>query len=222
MLPQGWKPEEVKWLWRPYIPRGKLTLSEGDPGIGKSWKALALATAVSNGRGLPGETRQREPETVLLLTAEDGLADTIRPRLDALGADVERVHAIYGYAVLDDEGLAELERHISDVNPALVIIDPLVAYMGAGIDINKANQVRSITAKLATLAEKHGAAILAVRHLTKGSRDKPSIAVSVPSTSPPPAAPFFMLGYLPRMRTRGWSPTRNVTSPPSALLLHTG
>jgi len=164
--------EMVSWLWLPYIPRGKLTLFEGDPGIGKSWVSLAIATAVSLGKGLPG-TEAIESASVILASAEDGLGDTIRPRLDAMGADVRNVHAIKGALDFGNGGLAILEAYISQLHPALVIIDPLVAYIGAGVDLHRANETRAVMAKLADIAEKHGCAILAIRHLTKGGALKP-------------------------------------------------
>ena len=159
--------ETVSWLWFPYIPRGKLTLLEGDPGIGKSWVSLAIATAVSLGKGLPG-TEAIESASVVLASAEDGLGDTIRPRFDAMAANVKNVHAIKCDLDFGNGGLAILEGYIEQVNPALVIIDPLVAYIGAGVDIHRANETRAVMAKLADIAEKHGCAILPVRHLTKG------------------------------------------------------
>ncbi len=161
------EPETVSWLWLPYIPVGKLTLLEGDPGIGKSWVSLAIATAVSLGKGLPGK-EAIESASVVLASAEDGLGDTIRPRLDAMGADDRNIHAIKGALDFGDGGLAILEGYIEQVNPSLVIIDPLVAYIGAGVDIHRANETRAVMAKLADVAEKHGCAILTVRHLTKG------------------------------------------------------
>ena len=166
------EPETVSWLWPPYIPRGKLTLLEGDPGIGKSWVSLAIATAVSLGKGLPG-TEAIESAKVLLASAEDGLGDTIRPRLDAMGADNNCIHAIKGALDFGDSGLAIMEGYIDHVRPELVIIDPLVAYIGAGVDIHRANETRAVMAKLADIAEKHGCAILAIRHLTKGGTLKP-------------------------------------------------
>ncbi|MFC2018737.1 AAA family ATPase [Chloroflexota bacterium] len=166
------EPETVSWLWLPYIPRGKLTLLEGDPGVGKSWVSLAIATAVSLGRGLPG-TEAIESERVVLASAEDGLGDTIRPRLDAMGADVRQIQAIKDILDFGNGGLGILEGHIKDVNPAVVIVDPLVAYIGAGVDLHRANETRAVMAKLADIAEKHGCAILAVRHLTKGGTLKP-------------------------------------------------
>jgi hypothetical protein len=161
----------VSWLWRPYVAREKVTLFEGDPGVGKSWTAAALAAGVSRGVGLPG-TEQCEPENVLYLTAEDSLGDTLRPRLDAMGADVSRVHAVEGPAVLDSNGLEIVEGFINEVRPALVILDPLVAYISGDVDIHRANQVRQVMAALADLAARYGSAMLAIRHLTKASTDR--------------------------------------------------
>ena len=166
------KAETVKWLWWPYIPLAKLILLEGDPGIGKSWVSLAIATAVSLGKGLLG-TEAVESVTVLLASAEDGLGDTIRPRLDAMDADVTKIHAVKGTLDFGNDGLSILEDYIEQVRPALVIVDPLVAYIGATVDIHRANETRAVMAKLADIAERHGCAILAIRHLTKGGTLKP-------------------------------------------------
>lgn len=165
------KPETVSWLWLPYIPKGKLTLLEGDPGIGKSWVSLAIATAVSLGKGLPGQ-EPAEPSNVVIASVEDGLGDTIRPRLDAMGADISRIFAIDGVLTLDETGFTLLERYLERVKPTLLIMDPLFAYLGAGVDIHRANETRAVMARLARLAEKFGMAVLAVRHLTKGGMSK--------------------------------------------------
>lgn len=160
------EPEEVTWLWHPYIARGKLTILEGDPGLGKSWLTCALAAAVTRGRGLPG-CAPFEAGYVLMLSAEDGLGDTLRPRLDAVGADVRRVHALNEPLTFDAPGLLRLEAAIIERPPALVIIDPLFAFTGGKVDIHRANECRAISAPLALIAERHGCALLAVRHLGK-------------------------------------------------------
>ncbi len=166
------EPESVSWLWKPYIPFGKLTLLEGDPGVGKSWVALALTTAMSLGHGLPFQGENAEGP-VLIASAEDGLADTIRPRLDKMGANLSSIKAIDGLFTLDEAGFSLLETWVESFIPGLLIIDPLVAYFSGDMDINKANQVRYGTARLAKLATKWGLAIVAVRHLTKGGSLKP-------------------------------------------------
>jgi putative DNA primase/helicase len=158
--------ELVRWLWHPYIALGKLTILEGDPGLGKSWLTCALAAAVSCGRGLPG-AGPFEPSNVLMLSAEDGLADTLRPRLDAVSADVSRVFALAEPLTFDTPGLIRLEAAIIEHEPALVIIDPLFAFTGGKVDIHRANECRAISAPLAAIAERQGCALLAVRHLGK-------------------------------------------------------
>ena len=137
------EPEEIMWLWRPFIPLGKLTVLEGDPGVGKSFICMALAAAISTNRGLPS-AGDGAPQNVLIASAEDGLADTIRPRLDGLGADTSRVFAPAGLFTLDGAGLTWLDRQVEIIQPLLVIIDPLVAYVGAKADTYRANQMRAI------------------------------------------------------------------------------
>ena len=153
------EPEPVAWLWEPYIPKGKLTSIEGDPGVGKSWLTMALAAQISRGEKLPGMKRTTDPAPVLLLTAEDGAADTIRPRLDAAGADVDKVHAITTPLAFDKAGATTLRREIEQLRPALVIIDPIVAYLPDRTDMNSASAVRPILARLAKVAEETGVAI---------------------------------------------------------------
>lgn len=159
-------PETVRWLWHPYIPFGKLTIIEGDPGLGKSWLTCALASAVSRGRGLPG-CDPFDPGNVLMLSAEDGIADTLRPRLDAVGADVTKVYALAEPLSFDTPGLLRLEAAVIEYEPALIIIDPLFAFTGGKVDIHRANECRAISAPLAAIAERHSCAMLAVRHLGK-------------------------------------------------------
>jgi hypothetical protein len=160
------EPETVAWLWFPFIPKRKLTIIEGDGGIGKSWLTCAIASAITRGVGLPAS----DPFTagsVLFLSAEDGLGDTLRPRLDAVGADVSRIYALAEPLTLDAIGLIKLENEIIKYAPALVVIDPLFAFTGGKVDIHRANEARTITAPLAAIAERQGCAIVAIRHLNK-------------------------------------------------------
>ena len=163
--------EKVDWLWYPYLPLGKVSLLEGDPGLGKSWLTMALASYISQGKKLPGN-KERIKGKVLLMSAEDGLGDTIRPRLDILEGDVKNIYAYAVPVFLDEDGFAEVEEEIERIKPTLVIIDPIVAYMGAKVDLFRANETREIMSGLGQLAEKYKCTIIAVRHLTKGGKDK--------------------------------------------------
>lgn len=176
------EPEAVSWLWPGRIALGKLTLLVGDPGLGKSLVTLDLAARVSAGSGWPDRPGQRtEPGGVVLVSAEDDVADTIRPRLDAAGADVSRVVALGGVHAVDERGRAyvamlDLSRHVAAIERAiqsvpdcrLVIVDPVSAYLGA-TDSHKNAEVRGVLAGLATLAAKHRVALLTVSHLNKSA-----------------------------------------------------
>lgn len=165
------KPEKVEWLWYPYLPIGKVTLLEGDPGLGKSWFTMGLAAYLSDKKKLPG-CKDRIGGKVLIMSAEDGLADTLRPRLDVLEANVRNIHAYNKPVFLDEDGLQEIEQQMEIIKPILVIIDPIVAYMGSKVDLFRANETREVMSNLSRLAERHSCAVLAVRHLTKGGKDK--------------------------------------------------
>jgi hypothetical protein len=174
---------EVRWLWRPRIPRGYLTLLEGDPGLGKSFLSVQLISAVTTGRSLPDDCaayHDDDPANVLLMGAEDGLEDTVRPRLTAAGADLTRVLAIKGLAVPSRDGktrevalslanIEEIERVFATHRPRLVIIDPIQAYLGAGVDAHRANETRPLLAGLARLAQTYDSSIVLIRHLAKGT-----------------------------------------------------
>ncbi len=164
--------EKVEWLWHPYIARGKLTLIEGDPGLGKSWLSLALASNISRGLQLPNDGPRSGCEATLLMTCEDGLGDTIRPRLDALGADLTKVKAVDQPLVFDDVGLQGIENALRAWQFDLLIIDPLVGYLGGSVDLHKANEVREVMARLADLAQRYRCAVVCIRHLTKSTRSK--------------------------------------------------
>ena len=160
------QPEQVQWLWYPYIPLGKLTVIQGDPGEGKTTFVLAVIAALTKGEALP-EREPLDPVNILYQTAEDGLADTIRPRLDALGADCSRVLVI-------DESKRELSLSDERIRQAmektrakLLVLDPLQAYLGAEVDMHRANEVRPILKRLGAVAEQMGCAVILIRHLNK-------------------------------------------------------
>ena len=164
--------EEVQWLWYPYIPYGKLTIIHGDPGEGKTTLILHLAALLSRGETLPCDDRPQEPVRIIYQTAEDGLGDTIKPRLLAGDADCSQIKVIdeseSGLTLLD----ARVEQAISETGAKVMILDPVQAYVGAGVDINRANEVRSVLAQLGRIAEKYKCAMILVGHLNKAQGAK--------------------------------------------------
>ena len=158
----------VEWLWKPYLPFGKLSVLQGNPGEGKTYFAMHLAAACTNGKLLPNMERM-EPFNVIYQTAEDGLGDTVKPRLIEAGADLDRVLVIDDSEVqltLSDE---RIERAIIENNARLVIIDPIQAYLGSDVDMNRANEVRPIFMRLGQVAQRTGCAILLIGHLNKAA-----------------------------------------------------
>ena len=165
---------EIQWLWKPYIPLGKLTIIQGDPGEGKTTLALYLVSLLSQGKFFDesGNLTELEPINVIYQTAEDGLADTVKPRLVSVGADCARIKVIDDSEKslsMDDE---RLEIAIKETGAKLLILDPLQAYLGDRIDMNRANEAREMTKKLGTLAERTGCAVILIGHMNKGSGSK--------------------------------------------------
>lgn len=156
----------VTWLWPGRIPRGKLTVLDGDPGLGKSTITLDLAARVSRGLPMP-DGAPGCPGGVVLAGAEDDLADTIRPRLDAAGGDCERIAALPVERWNDVTDTVTLHKAIEQVSAVLVVIDPLMAYMPSQANSWRDQDVRRVLSPLAALAAKTGAAIVLVRHLNK-------------------------------------------------------
>lgn len=157
--------EKVDWLWYPYIPFGKVTIIQGDPAQGKTHLLLKIAAQCTTGDPFP-DRKSFEPFSVIYQTAEDGLGDTIKPRLTMSGADQSRIINInedkLPLTVIDER----IEEAIVRTGAKLVIFDPIQAYMGK-IDINSAVEVRRILGKLARTAEKHNCAIILIGHLNK-------------------------------------------------------
>ena len=168
------KPEPIRWLWPPRIALGKNSLIAGQPGLGKSQITTYLAAVTSSGGAWPcGELC--DSGEVLILSAEDDAADTICPRLDACGANLDRVHIIE--AVRDKRGsdrpfhlkhdLGRLSTELTASRGVkLVIIDPISAYLG-DIDSHNNTAVRGVLAPLAKFAADHGTAVVCVTHLSK-------------------------------------------------------
>ena len=158
----------VEWLWFPYIPFGKLTIIQGNPGEGKTYFAMMLTAACTNRKLFPN-MEDIEPFNVIYQTAEDGMGDTIKPRLVEAGADLSRV------MVIDDSEEAltlsddRIEKAVRQNHVRLVIIDPVQAFIGADVDMNRANEVRPVFRKLGMIAEKTGCAIVLIGHLNKSS-----------------------------------------------------
>ena len=172
--------EDVEWMEVNRVAKGKVHMLDGDPGVGKTFITHAFMAAATTGAPLFGEGDRREPARALLLTAEDGLGDTVRPRIEDMGGDLSRITVLTAVRKGDGE-----ERHLSLVDDLsalgevlseggydVVIIDPINAYLGTELDTNRDAALRSVLTPIAALAAKHRVAIILVRHLTKGSRDR--------------------------------------------------
>ncbi len=164
--------QEVSWLWYPFIPYGKLTIIQGDPGDGKTTLVLNIAAWLSKGDGLDSEMKLSEPVNVIYQSAEDGLADTVKPRLELAGADCERILVIdekeKSLSMVDER----LEKAIVQTKARMLILDPIQAYLGGGMDMNRANEARDMTKKLGALAEKYQCAIVLIGHMNKAAGNK--------------------------------------------------
>lgn len=172
------RPERVAWLWYGRLPRGKLVVVDGDPSTGKSTLSLDMAGHVSTGTPWP-DGAPCEPGDVLLLSAEDGLADTIAPRLMAAGADRSRVHALTEVCSRDDDGdvrmvppslprdIPHIRQIIRDRDIKLVIVDVLMAYLNGKVDSHRDQDVRGVLHQLATMADETGCTVVLIRHLNK-------------------------------------------------------
>ncbi len=173
------EPTPVRWLWPGRIPLGKLSILDGDPGLGKSLVTIDLAARVSRGLAMPdGSAGDLSGATgAILLNAEDDPADTVRPRLDAAGGDPERVVLLQGVRRVGEDDkvsvriptladVATIRSAVQEMGAALVVIDPVMAYLG-GKDSHVDSQIRELLAPLAALAAELGTAVVLVRHLRK-------------------------------------------------------
>ncbi len=175
--------EKIDWLIYPFIPFGKVTIVQGDPGEGKTTMVLQIIAKLTKGESvlpgsdepiLEGKTMALDPVNVIYQTAEDGLGDTIKPRLLAAGADCSRV------MVIDDNDQAltmmdvRLEEAIIQTKARLVVLDPIQGFLGADVDMHRANEIRPLMKRVAILAEKYHCAIILIGHMNKNSNGKSS------------------------------------------------
>lgn len=176
--------EKIDWLLYPFIPFGKVTIVQGDPGEGKTTMVLQIIAKLTKGEAvlpsgsdepaLEEKTMDLEPVNVIYQTAEDGLGDTIKPRLLSAGADCSRVMVIDD----NDQALtmmdARLEEAIIQTKARLVVLDPIQGFLGAAVDMHRANEIRPLMKRVAVLAEKYHCAIILIGHMNKNSNGKSS------------------------------------------------
>ena len=162
---------EIEWLWYPLIPKGKITLIQGDPGEGKSLMVLDLIATLSTGRPLPGRQYADSPMNIIYQCSEDGIEDTIKPRLITAEADCTRI----AFVIEENDILTmtddRLRTTIAEFNASLVVIDPIQSYMGDS-DMSRAGVVRKITARLEQWAAMYGCSFVLMGHLTKNESSK--------------------------------------------------
>lgn len=173
--------EKLEWLFYPFIPLGKLTLLEGDPGDGKTMLALKIIAALSRGdeiipKDLYDPERESSisgPVVSIYQTAEDGYGDTIKPRLAAFGADMDRVQFI-----CDDDDTCltmtdqRIEAAIRQTGAKLLVLDPMQAYLGSDVDMHRANEIRPVMSKLGHVAKETGCAVILIGHMNKKADEK--------------------------------------------------
>lgn len=176
--------EKIDWLLYPFIPFGKVTIVQGDPGEGKTTMVLQIIAKLTKGEAvlpsgsdesaLEEKTMVLEPVNVIYQTAEDGLGDTIKPRLLSAGADCSRVMVIDD----NDQALtmmdARLEEAIIQTKARLVVLDPIQGFLGTDVDMHRANEIRPLMKRVAVLAEKYHCAIILIGHINKNSNGKSS------------------------------------------------
>lgn len=162
------KAEKISWLFYPYIAYGKITLLGGEAGCGKTMAALALAAILSKGGKLPLQPENTEPINILYQTAEDGLADTIIPRLLMFGANMEKIAAIQTNDYLTFSNREKIEEAIVRNNIRLMIFDPFQAFVGKA-NMSSANEMRMALREIVQVAQKHKCAVVIVCHTGKST-----------------------------------------------------
>jgi len=177
--------QRISWLWHRRLPIGKVVVLDGDPSVGKSTLTSDIAARVSAGKPWPDGAEGCEPADVLLMSAEDGLGDTVRPRLEAAGADLTRIHALCSVPAITDDGesrqvppslprdLPRIEAIIRRHGVKLVVVDVLMAYLDGRTNSNSDQDVRGVLHQVADVAERTGCCIILIRHLNKSGGSSP-------------------------------------------------
>lgn len=158
----------IEWLWFPYIPYGKITIIQGDPGDGKTSLALYLTSILSNGGQIPLIDSPTLPQIVIYQNAEDAVADTIKPRLERFGANCNKVCYLRDGS---EHAIETLENAIKQTGARMAILDPIQAFLGES-DLQRANNIRPVMTKLSRIAERTQCAIILVGHLNKKENGK--------------------------------------------------
>lgn len=176
--------EEIEWLWKPFVPIGEFTIVEGIEGLGKSWSCCGLGCAVADGKRLPfHEGEPIAPGNVLMLSAEDSLSHTVKPRLLAMRANLDRIFAIDEvFSFSDFKDFIRFEAIVAEYKPRLIIIDPMFSYTG-GKDLNQESASRPLARKLIEIAQKYQCAIIGVRHIGKSKGNGDARAAGLGSIS---------------------------------------
>ncbi len=164
------KARKVQWLWEPYIPFGMITILEGDPGLGKSFLSMFLASEISRGGHLP-DGGDLDQGNVLYISAEDDPSYTTRPRIDAMGGDPDKIRVLNGRLAFDEAGLTVLRAELDEFEPDLIIIDPWVSFIPPDTRVKDSNSIRALIDKVESVAKDYGCAVVLIRHLTKMKQD---------------------------------------------------
>lgn len=163
----------VQWLWRPYIPIGKVTLLQGDPNDGKSTMMMNIVAELSRGGAMPDGTALGRPQKIIYQCSEDDAGDTIKPRLEAYGADCRNIafinEEIYSGLTIDDERLREA---VEAFRPRLLIIDPIQAYVENDSDLMNASKARRLMRRTGIWASRYECAIVVIGHMNKSGGQK--------------------------------------------------
>lgn len=163
--------KDIEWLWEPLIPYAKTTILEGDPELGKSYLCMHLAALVSKGGKLPDGTKVAKGK-VHYISSEDDAADTIRPRMEQMGADLTQVRVLTDFLVFDEDGQKRLRQELEIDTPDLLVVDTLYSFLSDKVDLGKPTSIRGALHQLDKLFKEYGPAVIVIRHWTKGGKGK--------------------------------------------------